>query len=63
MSKNGEATLLLAHGYMELHIFYIYIYKNPILNSKTNLQVLEHFPLEMLGLEFSFFGGKNEKLW
>lgn len=42
---------------------YIYIYKNPILNSKTNLQVLEHFHWKHSGLEFSFAGGKNEQLW
>lgn len=39
------------------------MYKNPILNSKTNLQVLEHFHWKHSGLEFSFAGGKNEKSW
>jgi len=49
MSKNGEATSLLVHGYMELQIFFFFsIYKNPTLNSKTNLQVLEHSHLEVL---------------
>lgn len=47
MSKNGEATSLLVHGYMELQTFFFSIYKDPTLNSKTN-QVLEHFHLEML---------------